>query len=325
MTKNTADYWRRRAEQIMKEEQKKDNEASERIKTIISNMIQDIEKEILAFYTKYATKEGVSVEEAKKKIDSTDIHDFEYKVKGYVKNQDFSDEANKLLRQYNTKMYVSREQLLKQQITAILAYRTATLEQEFYYYLQSAIQREILRQSGILGESVILKPSLVKAIINSSFQNVSWSKRLWKDMDQTRKIVERTVSHTLLRGRHPNEFVSELRKKLDVGNYKARRLLLTETARAQTEAQKIHYEETLGKDAEYEYVAMIDNRTTKTCKKLDGKKFKVVDMVPGINAPPMHPFCRSVTIPAVTDWREEFFKKRKGKYSLNNFIKEDES
>ena len=47
-----------------------------------------------------------------------------------------------------------------------------------------------------------------------------------------------------------------------------------------------------GQDAEYEYHAKLDSKTTKTCRGLNGKVFKVKDMQPGVNAPPMHPFCR---------------------------------
>ncbi|EGQ3954732.1 phage capsid protein [Staphylococcus pseudintermedius] len=39
-------------------------------------------------------------------------------------------------------------------------------------------------------------------------------------------------------------------------------------------------------------------------------------MVPGVNATPMHPHCRSTTVLYVGNWRDKFFKKRKGKYKL---------
>ncbi len=40
-------------------------------------------------------------------------------------------------------------------------------------------------------------------------------------------------------------------------------------------------------------------------------------MVPGVNAPPMHPHCRSTTVPHVGNWRDKFFKDRQGKYRLS--------
>ncbi len=60
------------------------------------------------------------------------------------------------------------------------------------------------------------------------------------------------------------------------------------------ESQKLTYLKELGEDGEYKYVAKIDSKTSKLCHSLNGKIFKVKDMIPGVNAPPMHPWCRSV-------------------------------
>ncbi|MDF0230570.1 polymorphic toxin type 50 domain-containing protein, partial [Staphylococcus pseudintermedius] len=72
----------------------------------------------------------------------------------------------------------------------------------------------------------------------------------------------------------------------------------------------------MGDDAEYEFVAKRDEKTSKICRHYDKKVFKVKDMVPGVNAPPMHPHCRSTTVPHVGNWRDKFFKDRQGKYSV---------
>ena len=59
----------------------------------------------------------------------------------------------------------------------------------------------------------------------------------------------------------------------------------------------------------------MDSKTTKTCRSLNDKTFKVKDMVPGVNAPPLHPFCRSTVVPHIDEnWRDKFFAERKGKY-----------
>lgn len=39
-------------------------------------------------------------------------------------------------------------------------------------------------------------------------------------------------------------------------------------------------------------------------------------MIPGVNAPPMHPWCRSTTVSHVGNWRDKFFKEREGKYQV---------
>ena len=40
--------------------------------------------------------------------------------------------------------------------------------------------------------------------------------------------------------------------------------------------------------------------------------------MPGVNAPPMHPWCRSTTVTHVGNWRDRFFTERKGKYQTEN-------
>ena len=126
--------------------------------------------------------------------------------------------------------------------------------------------------------------------------------------------LERVTSHVVIRGRYPNEFVSEFKKQTQSTTYNASRLLVTESARVQAKSQKLTYLKDLGEDGEYKYVAKIDKKTSKLCHSLNGKVFKVKDMVPGVNAPPMHPWCRSTTVPHVGNWRDKFFKERKGNY-----------
>lgn len=128
----------------------------------------------------------------------------------------------------------------------------------------------------------------------------------------------------LLRGRHPNEYVTVYEKHTVTNIYNASRLLVTESARVQAESQKLTYLKDLGEDGEYKYVAKIDKKTSKICHTLNGKVFKVKDMVPGINAPPMHPWCRSTTVPHVGSWRDKFFKEREGMYQVENKKNEHE-
>lgn len=313
-------YWEERAKEIIKEETLSDKEISDEIERIVNEMIDDIEKEIAKFYARYANSEGISMSEARKKVDAFDVVKFANQAKQYVNTRDFSDVANKELRAYNTKMYVSREKLLKAQIGLLVTYTYAKLESQMHNYMESAYYRALKQQAGILGDTLQVASTDVKAIVLAPFQNSNWSRRLWRDMRKTRIQVQRAVTHVIIRGRHPYEFVKELRKESGNSTYEIRRLLITETARVQTIATKQHMLENQGPDAEYKYVAKLDGKTTKTCRGLNGKVFKVKDMKPGVNAPPMHPFCRSSVVPYVGDWREEFFEKRKGKYAFGGIV-----
>lgn len=308
-------YWEDRAKEIIDEESKSDYEIVQEIQRIVDEMNEDIEDEINRFYARYATREGITLSEAKKKIDAVDVQMFQQKAKQYVENKDFSDKANAELRAYNTKMYVSREKLLQAQLGLIVTYAYAQIEQSMYNYMESAYYRALEQQAGILGETLQVSINDVKTIIFTPFEGHKWSTRLWSDMDVVRRHVQKTTRHVLLRGRHPYEFVKDLRKDTGATTYNMKRLLLTETARVQTLASKRHMLEEHGAEAEYQFVAKIDSKTTKTCRGLNNETFKVKDMVPGVNAPPMHPFCRSAVVPHVDEnWRDKFFEERKGKY-----------
>lgn len=308
-------YWEDRAKEIIDEESKSDYEIAKEIQRIVDEMNADIEDEINRFYTRYAINEGISFVEAKKKIDAVDVQQFSQKAKEYVENKDFSEKANQELKAYNTKMYVSREKLLQAQLGLIVTYAYAQIEQSMYNYMESAYYRALKQQAGILGETLQVSINDVKTIIFTPFEGHKWSTRLWSDMETVRRHVQKTTRHVLLRGRHPYEFVKDLRKDTGATTYNMKRLLLTETARVQTLASKRHMLDQHGEDAEYQFVAKMDSKTTKTCRSLNDKTFKVKDMVPGVNAPPMHPLCRSVVVPHIDkDWRDKFFEERKGKY-----------
>ena len=196
-----------------------------------------------------------------------------------------------------------------------MTYAYAQIEQSMYNYMESAYYRALKQQAGILGETLQVSINDVKTIVFTPFEGHKWSTRLWSDMDVVRRHVQKTTRHVLLRGRHPYEFIKDMRKDTGATTYNMKRLLLTETARVQTLASKRHMLEEHGPESEYQFVAKMDSKTTKTCRSLNDKTFKVKDMVPGVNAPPMHPFCRSAVVPHIDEnWRDKFFEERKGKY-----------
>lgn len=313
---NLSDYWLERAQQAIQSETLEDAAKVAEIERIVAMMIADIYKTLLAYYGKLATAEGIDWREAKQIADKFDVEAFQMRAKAYVENKDFSDKANKELKRYNTAMYVNREQLLKHELGLIVTKGYAEQENVINKHLHDSVTRTLRHQAGILGADVHVKPTDVEAIVYSNFGKLNWSERLWNNQDELRKDVERVASHVMLRGRHPYEFVPEIRKKQKQTVANTKRLLITEAARVQTEAQKLHYLETMGDDAEYEFVAKRDEKTSKICRHYDKKVFKVKDMVPGVNAPPMHPHCRSTTVPHVGNWRDKFFKDRQGKYSV---------
>jgi SPP1 gp7 family putative phage head morphogenesis protein len=310
-------YWVKRERENIKREQMKDEEVSRKLKGIIDHALSEVEKEINAFYSRYAEKNTISLAEAKKRVSEFDVQSFERTAARYVREKDFSPKANKELFTYNTKMRINRQELLMMYLNAHLVSMANEKEKTFQEYLERTGISEVLRQAGILGVNMAITTPTLKSIVGASFYGANWSSRIWGDMEALREELDVIINSAIVRGVHPNRYVRKIRERFDVSSFEAKRLLITETARVQVEAQKLSYQAVSNdEEAEYEYIAVMDGKTTKKCKLLNKKKFKVKEMKPGINAPPMHPFCRSSTALDLGDWREEFFASVKDKYTL---------
>ena len=54
----------------------------------------------------------------------------------------------------------------------------------------------------------------------------------------------------------------------------------------------------------YQFIAVMDNRTTPMCQSLDGEIFPIVELSQGENAPPMHVRCRSTICASIDDGKQ---------------------
>lgn len=256
-------------------------------------MMDEINKEINGFYTKYAAKEGITMAEAKKRVSKLDIAAYERKAKKYVETKDLSDQANEEMRIYNLTMKVNRLELLKANIGLEMVSGFDEMQKYFDKKLTDRTLKEFQRQAGILGKSVLKNEKYAHAIVNASFKNATYSDRIWMYQGMLKAELEGLLASGLIRGQNPKKLAKHLEKRFGVSAYNAQRLMTTELARVQTEAQKQSFIRN-GFD-EYVYVACTKGDVCPICKGLDDKHFKVDDMMPGENAPPMHPNCHCST------------------------------
>lgn len=304
ITLDTLTYWEEREKDRLTTEMMADEEVNERIKVIINGHMERIINDIESFYHKYADEAGISNATAKKMIDNLDMEHYEKLAQYYVKNRHdkelaFSDEANRQMKIYNVTMKINREKLILAEMFEHLKNMGVEIEAEMKDYLEDSTIREFERQAGILG-SINLSRTQFEAIINSTHldDNKIWSERLWKNVVEVRKEVDKTIKDSLLRGRHPKESVSRLRELTGRSDFEARRLLLTETTRVQSEAQLLSMKEKNTK--KFIFLAQIDDRTTVKCRHNHKEVFELKKAKIGLNVPPLHQFCRSSIAPHIS-------------------------
>ena len=281
-------YWKNRETEQRKHNIRDEVEYQKHIREIYQNMLDEIEKEINGFYGKYAKKEGIALAEAKKRAAKADIEALGRKAARYVKTKDFSKQANEEMRLYNMTMKVNRLELLKAQIGLEMVAGFDELQKYYEEILTDRAVSEFERQAGILGKTIQNNAKAANAIVNSSFHNATYSDRIWMYQDMLKNELSSLLQTGLIQGQNPRRLATHLRKRFGVSQSNAERLMITELARAQTEAQKQSFERN-GLE-EYTFLALGD--ACPICKALDGKHFKVAKMMPGTNAPPMHPRCR---------------------------------
>ena len=281
-------YWKNRETEQRKHNIQDEAEYQKRIQEIYQNMIDEIEKEINGFYGRYAKKEGITMAEAKKRAAKADIEALGRKAAKYVKDKDFSDQANEEMRLYNMTMKVNRLELLKAQIGLEMVAGFDEMEKYFGKILTDMAISEFERQAGILGKTIQSNAKAANAIVNASFHNATYSDRICMYQDMLKNELSSLLQTGLIQGQNPRRLATHLQKRFGVSQSNAERLMITELARVQTEAQKQSFE----RNGFEEYTFLALGTACPICRALYGKHFKVKKMMPGTNAPPMHPRCR---------------------------------
>lgn len=296
---SSKNYWREREERQRKQNIRHEAEYQKKLDNIYANMLDNIEKEINGFYVKYAKAEGITMAEAKKRIAKIDIEAYAKKAKHYVKNKDLSKKANDEMRYYNAAMKINRLELLKANIGMHLVGGYDEIEKMFGDAFTQRTEEEMRKQAGILGKTINDEAKKARVIVNSSYKNATWSERIWAHQSMLKSEIDKLLQEGLIQGKHPSVLARHLKKRFGVSESNAMRLMVTELARVQTEAQKQSYIEN-GFD-HYQYIACQKLDACSECKRLDEKVFKVIDMMPGENAPPMHPYCHCSTAAHMDD------------------------
>lgn len=291
------DYWRKREEEALQSYITDEREYDRQVKKIYADMLDACQQEIDSFYGKYAAKEGISIAEAQRRVSRLDIEAYERKAKRYVEEKNFSDLANKEMRLYNATMRINRLEMLKANIGLELISGHDKLEKFMSKILHGRTNDELSRQAGILGKSIRGNAKTVDNIVNASFHNATFSQRVWGSQSLLKNKLSSMLQTGLIQGKNPRALARELQKAFGASVYDSERLMRTELARVQTDAQKKSFE--ANEYDEYEFIA--NGGCCSVCQGLNGKHFEVKKMMPGENAAPLHPNCRCSVAAYVDD------------------------
>lgn len=162
--------------------------------------------------------------------------------------------------------------------------------QNAYYHTIFNIQQ----QTGLAFSFAQFPKNQVNRILAFNWSGAHFSQRIWRDTEVLAQSIKDELLVSLLSGRSEAKTARVIQEQFNVNSYCARRLVRTESSYAANAAVFEGYQEA-GIDS-YRFIATLDFKTSEKCAELDSRVFKTSDKKVGINAPPMHPFCRSTTI-----------------------------
>lgn len=260
-------------------------------------------------FEKYQTKYGLSENEARKLLselkDKTSLDEILEKLK----NCSSGMSRKELLKQLEAPAYQARLERLRQLQNQIDIVMTQVYHQEkqkstsFYTDLANESYYKsifnIQQQAGLGFSFSVVDPQMIDTVINSKWSGKNYSTRIWKNTRLLAQTVKEELLINLVTGRTNREAAQIIQNKFTVGVGVARRLIRTESNYLSGEINFKAYEE--AGIEKYQFVAVLDLRTSMVCQSLDSKIFLVKDRVAGVNCNPMHPWCRSTTVSVVDE------------------------
>ena len=307
------EYWKKRSLRTLLENEKTAEEYNQELLQAYNSVADNISKELEAFYGKYAEDNKISLAQTRRRLSSRELGDYNRRVKKYLSevkklgDNVMSAEYKKNLEAMSGRAYVSRMEELMTNIRHEIEMVSAKNNIDLGTTLESAYEDgfyrtvfDIQKRSG-MGVSFTTpgKVQLQRAV-RTRWNGRNYSDSIWQNKNKLIAELETIIPQEFVRGRGLSEVSRELAGRVGVSYRNARRLVRTEMNYVSNKGTLDAYKET-GVVDEYIFLATLDSRTSVICATMDGKKVELKEGVQGVTIPPLHPNCRSTTIPYFKD------------------------
>lgn len=296
---NNVEYWTERSLMQEKRSRQQGDRLLSNLKKEYVEAQKNLQEQMNAWYEKYADEKGISIAQAKKKLTVKEYRDHCETVEQFIEKAKTGDpKYDDMLRRRYIASRVSRLQALQDQVSIQLELLGKSQDMKTFKLLQEVYKDtfvDSLKASGFHVRFDRLNTEAIETICRNAWSGKSFSQRIWGNNNKLIKEVRSILSQGMIQGKSVEHMSRQLAKRMSVDYNRAECLIRTETAYIRGQATADSYGE-LGIE-QYEYLATLDNRTSAVCRSLDKKVFTMKERMIGVNYPPMHPRCRSTTIP----------------------------
>lgn len=310
---NNLKYWRRRSVKLGLLTERKAQRTARAVLDAYNRTLDSIQNRIERIFTRFVrNNDSLNAEKANQLLSARDTQKYRQELLVLyhsTTDKDVRDELRAMLEAPAYANRISRLNALRDIVRADCV-MLGRLEKELVGSgLADALHEAYTRQAYDIQQGTgygrrikTLEDKQVRAILGQRWKGNNFSGRIWRNNQAFADAVEQTLLAGTLGGlsfREMRDMLLQITGEDASSGAKANamRLIRTEFCHVAAQGTLLGYQ-SAGIEW-YRYVATLDLRTSQICRELDLKRFRVDKARAGVNFPPMHPNCRSTTMPDV--------------------------
>lgn len=300
-------YWEMREARNMYKDMQLAEDCAKELSVIYSKAAIYTAKQIEGIFNRFASKHHLTRDEAINLLSEADSRNFEKLLEAY-KNKTGA-QKREALAELEAPAYKNRmkrlddiDKSINRLINAVASKERDAIGKTMRQVYESSYHHavyEAARMSGLDLQTGPIDEGALETILKKKWSGQNYSERVWNNTQKVADAIKEELMIGALTGKTEKEMTDSINEQFLSGRNNARRLVRTESSYIHNEAHFQAYKD-YGIE-EYRFVATLDLRTSQICRERDGSVYRVNDKKIGVNAPPMHPWCRSTTIMNLDD------------------------
>ena len=298
------DYWTKRKANLIYEQMDKAEKQADKFDDIYRQSKTYLDKQINKIFDKFQRDYGLSERDARHVLKNMKDQKDLANLRRMLEARPNDPNIQRLLADLDSPAYAYRMKRLERLSADLDSMRESIYHSEktgsdaFYsdlmkdsYYKATF---DLQQQTGLAYHFSGLPETEIKRLQGLKWTGEAYSDRIWSNTGALASSLKDELLVSLMTGRSVRDTSQAISERFDVGKGKARRLVRTESAFFHNQMELLSYED--AEITKYKFVAVLDKRTSHICQEHDNKVYETKDAVPGVNYPPLHPWCRSTTI-----------------------------
>lgn len=303
-SQTSSGYWVGRRNELLAQMEADEGALSERLAALYESEARKLEREIAAYYQQYGENNVIEyrrllrdLPEADRRLLIERMDEFARKYPQYAHLMPVRESIYRLNELEGIQTAIRLQQL------EIGAIEQKELDEHFQKQAQLAANFAA-EEMGFGSNFYNVNAPVVAATVGAAWASGGdYSERIWANREKLAAYLNDDFAKLVARGASYDKVAREMSERFEnVSLRDIKRLVFTEGTFLFNETQRQVFKEDFGM---YRIVCA-DSKACPVCRELQAEQkrnpVRLEDAKPGVNFPPMHPWCRCSHVPVVEDW-----------------------